>query len=189
MLVGWILVYCLGDELNFKTLFGLVLILSLFNGSVLKRIQCFVLEYFLITALDLASSAMWGAVSGAANTLYSNRVTETFSLIMIIVFCLILRDKRKAVCQGICQIRAGYFILILVLLVVTVTLVSFAYGIVTEGSILLEESIHSIRRMFFLMTALISVGIFLLSFWLFYYIYMRGQLEERNRLSLLCLEN
>ncbi|MBO5073140.1 MAG: GHKL domain-containing protein [Eubacterium sp.] len=188
VLVGWILVYCLGDELNFKTLFGLVLILSLFNGSVLKRIQCFVLEYFLITALDLASSAMWGAVSGAANTLYSNRVTETFSLIMIIVFCLILRDKRKAVCQGICQIRAGYFILILVLLVVTVTLVSFAYGIVTEGSILLEESIHSIRRMFFLMTALISVGIFLLSFWLFYYIYMRGQLEERNRLSLLCLE-
>lgn len=38
VLVGWILVYCLGDELNFKTLFGLVLILSLFNGSVLKRI-------------------------------------------------------------------------------------------------------------------------------------------------------
>ena len=57
-----------------------------------------------------------------------------------------------------------------------------------EGSTLSRESILSIRRMFFLMCALISTGVFILSFWLFYYIYMRGQLEETNRLNLLCLE-
>ncbi len=185
---GWMLVYRLGAQLNFKILFGLVLIFSLFNGSALKRVQCFVMEYFLITALDLASSAMWDAVSGAEITLYFSRVTETFSLIMIVVFCFLFRDKRKAVYQGICQMRARYFVLILVLLVVPVTFVSLAYGVVTEESTLSKESIQFIRQMFFLMTALISVGVFILFFWLFYYIYMQGQLEERNRFNLLCLK-
>ena len=185
---GWILGYCLGDSLNFKTLFELVFILSLFEGRIVKKIQCFVMEFFLITALDLASCALWDAVFDAGFTLYFSRATQTFSLVLIVVFCFLIRKKRKEVYQGICQMKAKHFVLILVLLVVTVTLSSIAYGSLVEGSTLSRESILSIRRMFFLMCALISTGVFILSFWLFYYIYMRGQLEETNRLNLLCLE-
>lgn len=182
ILGGWFLAYCLGDELDFRSLFGLFIILGLFQGSKVKRVQCFVMEYFLITLLDLACDALWDTMLEAEITLYFSRAVETFSLIIIILLCFWLRDRKRAIQQGIRRMKIRHFIMILILLVVAATFVSIAYGGVKDGTTI------SMRRMFFLMSALISMGVFILSLYLFYYIYIRGQLEEANRLNLLCLD-
>ncbi len=195
ILGGWFFVYCLGDERDFRSLFGLFIIFGLFQDSktadsalcglplcLVKRVQCFVMEFFLITLLDLACSALWNTILEVEITLYFSRATQMFSLIIIIALCFWFKDRRKAIHQGISRMKISHFIMILVLLVVTATFASIAYGSVKDGTTV------SMRRVFFLMSALISLGVFILSFYLFYYIYIRGQLEERNRLNLLCLD-
>lgn len=182
ILGGWFLAGCLGDELDFKSLFGLFLIMGLFQGSRTKRIQCFVMEFFLITLLDLACCALWDMVFEAEITPYFSKATETFSLALLLVLCFLLKTRRRAIHQGIRRMKTSHFILILILLVTTTTFASIAYGSVKEGTT------ASLQRVFFFMSALISIGVCIFSFYLFYDIYIRGQLEEANRLYLLSLD-
>ncbi len=166
-----------------RTFWGLVLVVSLFEGKLSKRIQCSVIAFFLISSIDALAIniiEVFGVSIPAGNDL-AIQLADGIGLFVIAVLAAAVRGKRKEIHQGIEELGRGYFLLTAIILVGTATLAA----VLLTGKDRWE--LNYARETFIIAAGILIVTVIILIILFFYIIYMKKRLEELNDAKERCM--
>lgn len=188
LLVGIpLLAYLEIDTLLFRTLWGFFIIAVCFKGRIEKKIQCFILEYILITMTDLFFWSIFiNSVSGnLKNDLeFITRTSGCLGALFWVFAVVALRKKRDNIYQYFLQLSKGYFCaLLFILLGLAIMVGSIQFS-------LLEEKIPEILRRFSLLTGLVVTFVVIIGCIAFIYtVYSKKNTEMERKIERIRFES
>lgn len=167
LLFGW-------DTLEYRTLCYALVVLAFFQGRLGKRIQTFLLETFLITAIDVFLWTVLVSVTGVEwmkEGQPGDYIADALGLLFWVLPCLLLRKQRKRIYYCLERLPWKWFLALLF---------TFIAGAVVVGLAqlrALNKMTEAMEQKAMVLEAGAMVGIILLGIIFIYIVYTNGQLK------------
>lgn len=168
------------DSLWFRTIWGLAFLMAFFRGTILKKVQGYVIECMVISTIDLMiwSIYIFATQSNVdSESFASQRLSEYISLILLVILVIALRKVRKNIGNYFEELSIGYFLVLFTILVGMAVMVS------CMQVSLFNQTTEDVKRLS-LMASVICMFIIIVGCIIFVYmVYTKNRMELVNSLD------
>lgn len=174
LLLLLVFIYCRLGLVEYRTFCYVLLVLVFFQGRLEKRIQAFLLEYFLITAIDVFLWTVLVSVIGVEwmkQGQPGNYIANVSGLLFWVPPCLLLRKQRKRIYYCLERLPWKWFLALLF------TFMAGA-GVVGAAQVrVLNKMTETLEQKAMVVESGAMVAIILLGIIFIYIVYTNGQLK------------
>ncbi len=182
-----VLIYFDINTLLYRTMWGIIIIFVLFKGKIEKKIQAFILEYIMVSIIDLF---FWSICINVIfrdlkkDSVFVDQIANACGVFFWLVTVILLRKEKKIINRCFFQMPKRYFFALLsILLGLTVMVGSIQFS-------LLEENFPETLRRFSLLTGLIVTLLVLIGCIAFIYtLYSKKELETAREIEKVRLDS
>ena len=182
-----VLIYFDINTLLYRTMWGIIIIFVLFKGKIEKKIQAFILEYIMVSIIDLF---FWSICINVIfrdlkkDSVFVDQIANACGVFFWLVTVILLRKEKKIINRCFFQMPKRYFFTLLsILLGLTVVVGSIQFS-------LLEENFPETLRRFSLLTGLIVTLLVLIGCIAFIYtLYSKKELETAREIEKVRLDS